>query len=268
MDDFRQREKRTASWKSGRTRDCSTGLVDQEEASSLGSRLTEPLPTEWTDEKHRLYLKSMEASFVDQLYNSVDLFGWRSGGMKPVDPQSSRKTHLNTRTSSGQLKVLRDDTWQNINVDKTEPQHDKPIGSRALRACSWVQHFKSSGKQIGTSPARQERTGSKSQAINLREEKASCSGLDAVSKYYPAGGLHICHQDSAGSNTEASDQNFIGEDIEGEKLGSVSSAKRAKAVVADASSDDQVVPLSKPLVTEDLPANRSSSRRKRLHSNG
>ncbi|XP_057977213.1 uncharacterized protein LOC131164210 isoform X2 [Malania oleifera] len=42
MDDFRQREKRTALRKLRRTRDYSTGLVDQEEASSLGSRLTEP----------------------------------------------------------------------------------------------------------------------------------------------------------------------------------------------------------------------------------
>ncbi|EPS69764.1 hypothetical protein M569_05002 [Genlisea aurea] len=30
--------------------------------------------TEWTDEKHSLYLKTMEASFVDQLYESLNRF--------------------------------------------------------------------------------------------------------------------------------------------------------------------------------------------------
>jgi hypothetical protein len=44
----------------------------------------ESLSSDWTDEKHSLYLKSMEASFVDQLYDN-------------------RQKHLNTRTPSGQV---------------------------------------------------------------------------------------------------------------------------------------------------------------------
>lgn len=38
----------------------------------------ESMSSEWTNEKHSLYLKSMEASFVNQLYNSIDILGWPS----------------------------------------------------------------------------------------------------------------------------------------------------------------------------------------------
>lgn len=40
--------------------------------------------SDWTDEKHSLYLKSMEASFVNELYDN-------------------RQKHLNTRNPSGQV---------------------------------------------------------------------------------------------------------------------------------------------------------------------
>lgn len=45
--------------------------------------------TEWTDEKHSLYLKSMEASFVDQLYNSLGLLGSKNN-KDTVGPSSRR----------------------------------------------------------------------------------------------------------------------------------------------------------------------------------
>ncbi|KAL8166021.1 hypothetical protein V2J09_007520 [Rumex salicifolius] len=52
----------------GLSDDDPTGCVEQEETSSVVDDI------KWTDEKHSLYLKSMEASFVDQLYNLKDLF--------------------------------------------------------------------------------------------------------------------------------------------------------------------------------------------------
>lgn len=55
------------------------------------------MATEWTDEKHSLYLKSMEASFVSQLYNSSDFLGWRSQEDYSSNPKSS------TRNPSGQV---------------------------------------------------------------------------------------------------------------------------------------------------------------------
>ena len=61
------------------------------------------MSTEWTDEKHSLYLKSMEASFVDDLYNSFDLLGWRSQREQSPDPKFSGQKHASTRMSSGQV---------------------------------------------------------------------------------------------------------------------------------------------------------------------
>lgn len=69
------------------------------------SQETESKGTRWTDEKHSLYLKSMEASFVDQLYNSLDLLGWSpnkecSAGRKVSTQKHSGK---GTPTPSGQV---------------------------------------------------------------------------------------------------------------------------------------------------------------------
>lgn len=58
---------------------------------------------EWTDEKHSLYLKSMEASFVDQLYNSFGLLGWHSQKENPSDSKPSLQMLCKTRNSSGQV---------------------------------------------------------------------------------------------------------------------------------------------------------------------
>lgn len=58
----------------------------------------ESLCTEWTNEKHSLYLKSMEASFVNQLYDSMDLV---QNNLSLENP--SRQTHLNSHTPSGQV---------------------------------------------------------------------------------------------------------------------------------------------------------------------
>lgn len=61
------------------------------------------IPTEWTDEKHSLYLKSMEASFVNELYSSFDLLGWRSQREHSSDAKLSGKKHASSRTSSCQV---------------------------------------------------------------------------------------------------------------------------------------------------------------------
>lgn len=57
--------------------------------------------TEWTDEKHRSYLNSMEASFVRQLYDqdcfSEQLLNWLPKKTKVLN---QRTTHLTTGSLS------------------------------------------------------------------------------------------------------------------------------------------------------------------------
>ncbi|KAK4337876.1 hypothetical protein RND71_042363 [Anisodus tanguticus] len=53
--------------------------------------------TQWTDEKHSLYLKYMETSFVNQLYGSLELCGRHKCSS---EPKSSQQKHA---TPSGQV---------------------------------------------------------------------------------------------------------------------------------------------------------------------
>lgn len=61
--------------------------------------------TEWTDEKHSLYLKSMEASFVDQLYNSLGLLGSKNN--KDTVRPSSRRFVNGGKPSEEQVWIIR-----------------------------------------------------------------------------------------------------------------------------------------------------------------
>lgn len=69
--------------------------------------MIESLLTEWTDKKHNLYLNSIEASFVKQLYNPDnllrDLHVWSSRRQKVLAPNSSQ-SNSNENLSANQVK--------------------------------------------------------------------------------------------------------------------------------------------------------------------
>ncbi|KAK9287310.1 hypothetical protein L1049_015723 [Liquidambar formosana] len=69
--------------------------------------------TDWTDEKHSLYLDSLEASFVNQLHHSMGFLASHSQE-KMWDPNSSRKQPAKTRNSSDEFTVLRGGCWQKL----------------------------------------------------------------------------------------------------------------------------------------------------------
>ncbi|MFQ6642154.1 hypothetical protein Gotur_017683, partial [Gossypium turneri] len=100
MEGFRGIESRTSSEASAPelTLQSSPELAHHEQNPTLDSMMTESTSTEWTDEKHSLYLKSMEASFVNQLYDSMSFLGCNSKEKSPGS-KSSRKTRC---ISSGQ----------------------------------------------------------------------------------------------------------------------------------------------------------------------
>ncbi|KDO84161.1 hypothetical protein CISIN_1g026015mg [Citrus sinensis] len=117
---------------------------------SLDSRVTE-----WTDEKHSLYLKSMEASFVNQLYSAADIPA-RS------DVTSSRKMHCAT---SGQLYL-----------ERPEFQPNRTCNSHGLSANPWIRHFKSECKpKTFASPYPPEVSDQNFIDEESKGEKASCT---------------------------------------------------------------------------------------------
>ncbi|XVF39933.1 hypothetical protein PTKIN_Ptkin01aG0072400 [Pterospermum kingtungense] len=142
MEGFRRIESRTSSEASAfeLTPESSPPFAHQQQTPCLDSLVIESTCTEWTDEKHSLYLKSMEASFVNQLYDSMNSVGWNSLKEKFSGSKSSRQNHCN---SSGQFKVLRGGCWNKINFERPGFQRNKTGDSQRFVASPWIQHFRS-----------------------------------------------------------------------------------------------------------------------------
>ncbi|EXC41988.1 hypothetical protein L484_000661 [Morus notabilis] len=199
----------------------------------------EPMSVEWTDEKHSLYLKSMEASFVNELYDSMEFLRWYPQ-MKHLSHVKSSK-HTNPRATPSQFKVLRSGCWQKINFERGESQVVKTNEAHGsgLLANPWILHFRSARSNTqGVECCGTPRHMASINRANDSDRKKSMSRWGASSsKHFRV----LRHEDLHGSKTEVSDQNFVDEDIEEVK------SKRVKKVEPDPSSaSDQLVPLRKP----------------------
>ncbi|KAL8145165.1 cold-regulated protein 27-like [Apium graveolens] len=212
--------------------------------SDPDSQKSDSVGTEWTDEKHNEYLQSMEASFVDQLYNSLDLHGSMSHKEHSSDPKSSRQMHVSTRIPSGQFKVLRDGCWTKINVRRGEPPSRVANDPRDISVNPWVRHYRSGHRhQIHQTVASHSLQG-----------KAILDSKNPFHMLQP----NPCHHDSADNNTEVTDQNFVDEDLDKEVASQTGVVDKIKTSVIASTSTDQVVPCREFAVTEDV-ENISSS---------
>ncbi|KAL3514524.1 hypothetical protein ACH5RR_027241 [Cinchona calisaya] len=209
----------------------------QERTSTLlESHKTESQSTQWTDQKHSLYLDSMEASFVNQLYDSLDVLGGCSKQECTSEPKSSRQMNNGVPTPSGQFKVFKDGSWVRVNFSNFSrelPRPRKAEKSVPFLANPWIQHYRSSSRHRTTiSPT------SQGQALVFR-----------------------C-QDSIGSNAEVTDQNFVDEVFEEENTSRKRHQKCRKVSATTASSNDQVVPLAK--LSLDIAADHGSQKQEEL----
>ncbi|KAJ8763276.1 hypothetical protein K2173_026177 [Erythroxylum novogranatense] len=197
-------------------------------ASPRDSPVTESMSTEWTDEKHSLYIESMETSFVNQLYHSVDLVGGRLQ-KEASEPKSSRQVHFGNRDRSGQFKVLRHGCWQKIYFQKTKSQQNVAEASYGLLASPWIQHFMSvSQPQAVGSPVLQDISASKSPDFSLSGKKAmSCGSAEYLRPSHQSHSFS-CQHELVNGNTEMSDQNFEDEDVKTETTSNSSCSKRMK----------------------------------------
>nr|GEW23608.1 hypothetical protein [Tanacetum cinerariifolium] len=135
-----------------------SGFVEQEESSVMEFPKRES--SEWTDEKHNLYLKSMEASFVDQLYNSLDMRSWQTQNEYSSDAMSDMRHHASTRPS-GQFKVLQH--WSRINFKRENYARNENNRPHISSSNPWIQHFRNgNGHRDAESPSSQEKPSSTS----------------------------------------------------------------------------------------------------------
>ncbi|KAG6747717.1 hypothetical protein POTOM_047607 [Populus tomentosa] len=245
MDGYRGSESRTSSETSELT-GYESGELAQQDSPVIAS-----MASEWTDEKHNLYLKSMEASFVNQLHNSMDLLGRRSLKEGSV-PNLSREVNCRTCTPSGEFKVLRRGNWQKINFRRPESQISSAKESRGFLTSPWIQHFTSARKPEDVASPTLQECANQSRATISNGKKAMLCCPAISSKHYHLSNSFSSHHDLVDSNTEMSDQNFVDEDIKGEKASSSLSSKKMKTLKTDASGSDQVVPHGKPPVAEEV----------------
>ncbi|XP_076922458.1 cold-regulated protein 27-like [Bidens hawaiensis] len=105
-----------------------TGNDEQEESSIMMSPKKES--SKWTNEKHSLYLKSIEASFVDQLYNSLDMPSCQT-----------QNTYCSDEISSGQYKVLSRGYRSKKSFKRQSPHAKRAYRPRVSPGNPWIQHF-------------------------------------------------------------------------------------------------------------------------------
>lgn len=200
----------------------------------------------WTDEKHGLYLASLEASFVNnQLHPSIRLRGWLGEiGGRPC-------------SSPHQFMVLRDGIWQK---KRNEPLLESTADSHFVKGITPAKcHLASAGNQCNA--AHHDLQGHSvyfGGGVHARENATVFGGLARSSEQHPV--CCLCYQNSIGSTIEVSDQNFVEED-EGEMLSCVHMVKRLRTSGVEASSNDQAVPFTRSDTRDVSTASQSSSER-------
>ncbi|XP_015892912.3 cold-regulated protein 27 isoform X2 [Ziziphus jujuba] len=212
--------------------------------------------TEWTDERHSLYLDSLEASFVNDLYRSIYLGG--SCLQNNFLGTYSSRAFPDKTNNSGQFMAPRDGCWTKINYERNGTILNTAVDCHGMTGSPWIHHFTSSGKrQYVEFPDLDEHT-SDNERIHIRGKLTDFNGRARSSNHKPV--CDKCEEDSVGNITEVSDQNFVDED-HGAKSSRKPTAKRPKAVADDTSSNDQVVPSRKFHTTDVSVVNNASSER-------
>ncbi|KAF5806444.1 hypothetical protein HanXRQr2_Chr05g0221571 [Helianthus annuus] len=174
-------------------------ILEQEESSFMES--PKRGSSEWTDEKHSLYLKSMEDSFVNQLYNSLDTRNGTIENECSSESLSSRRIRASNRFPSGQFKVLQHGFWSRIGPRRENLGRNEANSPDVSSTNTWIRHFRNGNKQGAT------------------EEKPSLTSCD---------------------NTEVIDQNFVEEDSGVQMMKTSCSKKRKTTYAVPKSGNDQV----------------------------
>ncbi|GAV77430.1 hypothetical protein CFOL_v3_20901, partial [Cephalotus follicularis] len=163
--------------------------------------------TEWTDEKHSLYLGFLEASFIKQLHRFKGLRS-RHSQESVWGPFISGEWPAGTHNPSDEYMVQRGGCWQKINFERDEPLLVSTADSHVLLESPWIQHFRSGSKRC------HKKSTDLQEISALRSEGVHFGGNPTFSFESGRGSeqdleCHLCHQNSVGSSTEVSDQNFV-----------------------------------------------------------
>ncbi|XP_024637115.1 cold-regulated protein 28 isoform X3 [Medicago truncatula] len=184
----------------------------------------------WTDQLHKSYLSSLEASFVNELHRSIHLRGWSFHNR--ADEAYKCKTLQNTPSMPRQSLALQDGCQKKIKLEKIATMLESAADSHVV-----------AGSELGVATV--------DKACSLREPNTYDHGLLCKEEIHASGSSAFAnrsarscvekqctfHAESDCSTTEVSDQNFKDEVA---SSSSMPMAKRLKTDAADGSSTDQV----------------------------
>ncbi|KAK9942084.1 hypothetical protein M0R45_007773 [Rubus argutus] len=160
--------------------------------------------------------------------------------MNVQETHSSQEFPFKTYNSSDQFMVVQDRRFQKNNFPRNETLLESTADSHVTLESPWICHFTAAGKSCNVAyPNLREHIVSSNKGTRVRRKQTlkEMRVTARSSEHNPA-----CHQGSAGSTTEVSGQNFVDEEHRG-KLSCEFIPKRFKRASADASSNDQLVPL-------------------------
>jgi len=184
------------------------GEVQSKPPLKVGSRCSS-----WTDEKHMLYLSSLEDSFVNQLNGSqfhlhlINLLGRSQTNQK----QSDSSITTESLSNANQFKSMQKRYQADLKFVKTNPGAQKLNTSFSLSEIQWIKHFAPNigGKEVNRANHQVVDPQPSYSSKSVKRERC-CYSKESTSQAQ----LPSSSQNGDGYG-EVSDQNFIKEDITG-----------------------------------------------------
>uniref|UniRef100_A0ACD5XLW9 Uncharacterized protein n=1 Tax=Avena sativa TaxID=4498 RepID=A0ACD5XLW9_AVESA len=164
-----------------------------------GNEIANLMSAGWTDEAHALYISSMEASFIAQLYN-----------------HGRNADHKNS--SGGGFKVLRGGSWEKLKFERTGSC--APVMRKCrLPANQWIQHFRPHDCTSNTRGDGAE--------VSVGDHESGIRTVHGTAPLSHGRELVACKAENLlAENTEVSDQNFADDGAEVDAESSQACKKR------------------------------------------
>ncbi|TKY59085.1 hypothetical protein E2542_SST16161 [Spatholobus suberectus] len=214
------------------------------------------LLTRWTDQQHSQYIRSLEASFVNELHRSMRLRCWSL--KNSTDEAYECRILQNSHNMPRQSLALRDGCQKKVNLKRIAPMLESTADSHVLAGSQ----FELTSVDRGCS-LREPNTCKHGM---LCDEEIHGRGISTFTDRSPRSLEKQCicrsfHLELACSTTEVTDQNFKDEEA---RSNCMPMMKRLKTATADGSSSDQVVPIGK-FHTPDVSTSSNSTSENKGH---
>ncbi|XP_062201244.1 cold-regulated protein 27-like isoform X2 [Phragmites australis] len=141
----------------------------------------------WTNERHRSYISSMEASFVEQLY------GHENHGL------DANKRHL----GNNGFKVIQEGACKNVRFERTDARM-RDGGIRCLPDNPWVRHFRPRSAGLNRRGYGEAMVDDYGSGTDTMGEKVRTHGREVKTS---------AEENLIGKSKEVSDQNFSEEEV-------------------------------------------------------